>query len=480
MKKLVFSLFLVAAAYYAVSQITILNSKYIGGSLGDHIRFFYPLNNGNYIIGGSSYSNDGDLTSNNGNNDCFFTKIDDNLNITNLLSFGESEYDYITDVSTINDSSFVLLINSNSSTGIFSGNKGSYDTWIRSYYISPLWLSSPISYGGTGDDCGYNIIPKATGGYIICGYSTSNDGDLPANYGTKDFWVLNLTNTWSVAWSKNYGGSNDDVAIKVFQLNDGNILVFGNTISSNNMVHNFKGVKDIWVVKLNSMGDTIWTKTYGGSGYDEIINVKRIGNNQFAMIGTSNSIDGDFMYIAKQNNEKVSYSYGFYHVIDDNGQFVCGGTKSMIDNNVSFKDIVWTNQQDVEVFGYIDTDTSLLANYDIIILNYNNGLNLRLDTIKGNEADGTLFIASHKLNSTDFFIAASSLSSDLAPNYHGDYEILLAIVRKNSVNNTKEFNNMPNINLFPNPANRIIYINNLPTDKRWMYNIFDISGKNLI
>ena len=70
MKKLVFSLFLVAAAYYAVSQITILNSKYIGGSLGDHIRFFYPLNNGNYIIGGSSYSNDGDLTSNNGNNDC--------------------------------------------------------------------------------------------------------------------------------------------------------------------------------------------------------------------------------------------------------------------------------------------------------------------------------------------------------------------------------------------------------------------------
>jgi len=287
---------------------------------------------------------------------------------------------------------------------------------------------------------------------------------------------MSLTSSFDVAWSKNYGGSGYDQSIKIFQLSDGNIMVFGNTTSSDNMINDFKGIKDVWIMKLNSLGDTLWTRCYGGTGYDEIINVVPIATDKFALIGNSNSGDGDFFYV-KNNYPKLINSYAFYHIIDEQGNFVTGANKLITDNNVFFTDLIYSCSQDIDVFGYLDINPNIdTTNIDLYLLNFNNGALMKSSTFGGNNSDGLNFIRAAKLNQTDFLVVASTFSDDLSTTYHSEQDILLAVLRKYTPSGIEE-QNISQINIFPNPASKEIFVTNLPYQNNWIYNILDISGK---
>lgn len=478
MKKLPILTTLTLLAFVAAAQVTPLNIKCIGGSLSDNARVLQMIGDDTFIVAGSSYSSDGDLDSNSGFADCWFVQLDTSLNILKSITFGESGFEFINDVYAMSDTSFLLLINGNSTTGAFSAYMGGYDTWIRSYYPNTNWLSPALAFGGSNDDIARHISPKTAGGYLVCGRSYSNDVHLPGNYGASDVWVMSLSSTLTASWSKNFGGSGNEEAIKVFQLSDGNMLVFGNTNSSDGLVSNFKGAKDVWVLKLNSLGDTLWTKCLGGTGYDEIVNVVEIMPDQFALVGNSNSPNGDFFYV-KNSKEKIMKSFSFYHVIDGNGDFVMGGSKVILDNDVFFTDIIYSCGQDIDVFGFIDTDTGMsVTNHDILILNYNNGVILRTDTFGGNNLDGSSFLRAAKLNESDFLIVASTLSDDLNA-YHGEHDILLTVLREKSPSGISE-KTVLSMNIFPNPATHKLYIENLPLNSQWVYNLSDISGKVIL
>jgi len=463
-------------SFNAISQFQPLNIKCIGGSLNDHPYCFKILDNGEFIVAGMSHSDDGDLSINSGNSDCWFVHFDTTLTILNSLSFGENQFDIISDVHNISDTSFVLLMNSNSNTGTFSANNGNYDAFIRTCYTGTNWLSPVLQFGGSDEDKAWHISPKIANGYLVCGSSRSNNGNLPDNFGQTDYWVMSLTSSFDVAWSKNYGGSGYDQSIKIFQLSDGNIMVFGNTTSSDNMINDFKGIKDVWIMKLNSLGDTLWTRCYGGTGYDEIINVVPIATDKFALIGNSNSGDGDFFYV-KNNYPKLINSYAFYHIIDEQGNFVTGANKLITDNNVFFTDLIYSCSQDIDVFGYLDINPNIdTTNIDLYLLNFNNGALMKSSTFGGNNSDGLNFIRAAKLNQTDFLVVASTFSDDLSTTYHSEQDILLAVLRKYTPSGIEE-QNISQINIFPNPASKEIFVTNLPYQNNWIYNILDISGK---
>ena len=66
-------------------------------------------------------------------------------------------------------------------------------------------------YGGTGNDYFWDIIPSSLGGYYCLGSSSSNDGDLPGNYGGLDNWILHFDEAYNLIWSKNLGSAGTDV-----------------------------------------------------------------------------------------------------------------------------------------------------------------------------------------------------------------------------------------------------------------------------
>jgi hypothetical protein len=65
-------------------------------------------------------------------------------------------------------------------------------------------------YGGTKDDDAEVIKQTSDGGYIVAGYSISNDGDVTGHHDTSDYWIVKLNDTGLIQWQKSLGGTSND------------------------------------------------------------------------------------------------------------------------------------------------------------------------------------------------------------------------------------------------------------------------------
>ena len=106
-----------------------------------------------------------------------------------------------------------------------------------------------MSRGGD-DDVAYSVAVTPDGGYIVAGYTESNSGDVSGNHGSIDFWVVKLDGEGNIVWQKCLGGSGDDYADSVAVMPDGGYIVAGYTESNNGDVSGNHGEDDFWIVKL--------------------------------------------------------------------------------------------------------------------------------------------------------------------------------------------------------------------------------------
>ena len=124
--------------------------------------------------------------------------------------------------------------------------------------------------GGTQDDIATHIEPTADGGYIFIATVSSNDmdvvGGLQAHHGGKDIWVVKTNSANAVQWKRCLGGTADDVAASILLANGGGYLITGATNSTNGDVSGNHGNSDLWVVKLSDLGAIDWQRCYGGAG----------------------------------------------------------------------------------------------------------------------------------------------------------------------------------------------------------------------
>src|SRR6185295_6889695 len=88
------------------------------------------------------------------------------------------------------------------------------------------------SFGGTDDDRASCIQQTADSGYIIVGYTRSNDGDVSVNHGTYDVWIVKLNNSGNMLWQKCYGGTDTESAWSIQQTADGGYIFTGGTRSN--------------------------------------------------------------------------------------------------------------------------------------------------------------------------------------------------------------------------------------------------------
>jgi hypothetical protein len=123
----------------------------------------------------------------------------------------------------------------------------------------------------------------------VAGETESNNGNVPGNRGSDDYWVLKLTNTGSVSWSKTYGGETSDIARSIQQLKSGGYIVVGESESkSGNLSSNFGG-DDYWFIKISASGNLESQKNYGGSSTDVAYAVAEVSSNNYVIAGRSQS-----------------------------------------------------------------------------------------------------------------------------------------------------------------------------------------------
>ena len=113
---------------------------------------------------------------------------------------------------------------------------------------------------------GFAIQQTTDGGYIVCGQTVSNDGDvsghnIPIFY--PDAWVVKLTGAGAITWQKCLGGSTADYGVDIKEI-AGSFAMVGTYYS-----RGYYSAADYWLAKLDATGNTSLQVTSGASGGDE-------------------------------------------------------------------------------------------------------------------------------------------------------------------------------------------------------------------
>ena len=223
-------------------------TKYFGGNLSDDPFGIAETDNGSFILVGSSDSADVDITNNKGSYDYWVVSIS-NLGIIEWeKSFGGAEIDEARGITKTSDGNFIIIGNTRSDDQDITTNHGASDIWMVKINDDGdmLWEKN---IGGTGFDIGYSIKPSNTG-FLISGASRSQNIDISQNNGQNDALVANIDANGNVLWLSTIGGSNEDLAYDVTQLNNGEIIAVGETTSNDIDLNNNNGFTDLLLIKL--------------------------------------------------------------------------------------------------------------------------------------------------------------------------------------------------------------------------------------
>jgi hypothetical protein len=155
-------------------------------------------------------------------------------------------------------------------------------------------------YGGAGDDYFYAIQPTTDGNFLIAGYTQSFGA------GGEDGWLLKIKPNGDTIWTKTYGGVNTEVFYAIQPTADENFLIAGRTSSF--------GMGGGWLLKIKPDGDTIWAKTYGRSG-DEFYAIQPASDGNFLIVGYTQSYgaggeDGWLVKINSNGDTILTKTYG--------------------------------------------------------------------------------------------------------------------------------------------------------------------------
>ncbi|MCF3111033.1 hypothetical protein LL912_19760 [Niabella sp. CC-SYL272] len=266
--------------------------KALGGTFSDMSYAIQQTTDGGYIVAGYVYSNDGDVTGSHGNGDCWLVKLSSSGTIQWQKAYGGSGEDRAFSVQQTTDGGYIMAGSSRSNDGDVTGNHGDMDYWVVKLNGSGV-LQWQKSLGGTGSETANTVRQTADGGYIVAGYAESVNGDVTGNKGQSDYWLVKLSGSGSLQWQKTYGGRHYDMARSVRQTPDGGYIIAGYSSSDNGDITNPRGNQDYWVVKINSGGTLQWQKAMGGHLTDDPIVVEPTADGGYIVAGMSESPGGD-------------------------------------------------------------------------------------------------------------------------------------------------------------------------------------------
>lgn len=327
-------------------------SRCLGGSGNEHPGDIQQTTDGGFIVGADTDSNNGDVSGNHGEADVWLVKLDGGGQVQWQRCLGGSDTDGSVDaIRQLPDGGFYLAASSHSNDGDAIGNHGSADYWVLRLDAAgaPVWsrqlggygyesasdlsvtadggcivlgiagiadgdvtfihgmddiwvmkldaagnVEWQRSYGGSDEEYGWSITVDPSGGYIMAGSTGSSDGDVSANHGIWDYWLVNIAVDGEIIWETSLGGSMLDIPSCIEPTSDGGFMAIGYTSSTDGQITNYLGGSgDVWLVKVDSVGQLLWQTTYGGSGWDGGGELEKTSDGGFICVGSSDSGDGD-------------------------------------------------------------------------------------------------------------------------------------------------------------------------------------------
>lgn len=173
-----------------------------------------------------------------------------------------------------------------------------------------LWSRT---YGGEGEDNGWDLRETDDGGFIVAGFTNSYGA------GKMDIYLLRTDSTGELLWEQTIGGPLDEYGWSLVPTSDGGYVIGGQTESFG------AGDKDGYLVKVSAQGEEIWSHTYGGPGEDRLFSVDRTADSGFVLTGTTRSFaagERDLYLVKTDSAGELTWMQVFGEDRDDVGHSV--------------------------------------------------------------------------------------------------------------------------------------------------------------
>lgn len=228
------------------------------------------------------------------------------------------------------------------------------------------------TFGGSSSDAGTFVQRTRDGGYIITGYTSSYGADAPFSWLIKvqhrgDLWLIKTDSQGNREWDRTYGGLGKDLGFFVQQTEDGGYLIVGGK-KSFWIIGNY----DLWAIKTDEKGKTLWEKTYGMSGEDLGFSGQQTIDGGYILAGYASFSQGRKARIVKidsQGNKiqdtvtgRLNSEAACVKLTDDGGCIITGYTQP----SDAKKEDVWLIKSDSngtmqwqKTFGGVNRDLGL-------------------------------------------------------------------------------------------------------------------------
>ncbi len=227
---------------------------------------------GGYILSGYtlSFGTGGDI---------YLVKTDAMGDMMWSKNYGGSGFEYCRGVQQCFDGGYLI-----------NGYTNSYGAGNSDLYLiktdangDTLWTKT---YGTSNVDSCFATIQTNDSGFVLTGTGFIN--------GSRETYLIKTDFAGTIIWSKSYGGAGIDAGFSVIQTNDNGYCIAGTTTSFG------AGAKDIYVIKTDANGDTLWSRTYGGAGSEEGNSILQSSYGGYLLTGYTNSYSqGDDLFIIK-------------------------------------------------------------------------------------------------------------------------------------------------------------------------------------
>jgi hypothetical protein len=280
----------------------ILWERIYGGNCIEQMWDGVKTTDGGIIALGYTCSEDGDISNYYGTWDTWIIKLDNDGNKIWDFTMGTEDFDIASAIIETSDRGFLVSCSSTPTTGgnIDCQPFNEFAEIVLFKLDSVANIEWQQCYGGSDSESVLDIV-ETVDGYLLACSAYSNDGDIIGagyhlgyeNSGsqTRDIWLVKIDINGNIIWSKCYGGTKNETPHRVFQTEDSGFIVFGEAGSFDGDVtgnHSAgPGISDIWVFKIDSVGQLLWQQCIGGNGYERIESgVVDNGNGSYAIAST--------------------------------------------------------------------------------------------------------------------------------------------------------------------------------------------------
>jgi hypothetical protein len=172
------------------------------------------------------------------------------------------------------------------------------------------------SYTGQGIAAGNALQMTADGGYIITGSTSPTIDDY------SDVYIVKTDSLGDIIWSTTYGGSESDIGNDIIIDHNGGYIIAANSQS-------FGGA---WLLRINENGDTLWTQIYPGKSFSSI---QQTDNNCYILCGHENA---DLLLMRTNSTGLITWTSNYggqsgeqandMQITGDDGYIIIGFTES--------------------------------------------------------------------------------------------------------------------------------------------------------